>query len=354
MGYICREAKNDMKIAVTGVGGGVGQSIMKALQLASIPIQIYPIDINPLSAGLYRGTKSSVLPKPEKPENLKVWEEWLLENKIDALIPGSDHDLLPLAGIRDEWDKRDICRVLISDKELIETGHDKALTNKKFTDAGILAPKSIWNINIEEAINWAGTTGYPIILKPRVSSSSRHLHIIYDEEELSFYFPRTPNPILQEYLHWEGKTFEYTCSVFVDNKSKIIGTFMAKRDLIAGSTYRAEINYWPEIDVLIKAIANLLIPRGPINIQLRQTEKGPMPFEINTRCSGTTAIRAYFGYNEPEMLIRNFVLEEELSPPISRNGYVFRYWNEIFLDGVSEEQLIAGDIEHTGKVIGWP
>ena len=34
--------------------------------------------------------------------------------------------------------------------------------------------------------------------------------------------------------------------------------------------------------------------------------KGPIPFEINARFSGTTAIRAHFGFNEPELAIQSY------------------------------------------------
>ena len=40
-----------MKVAVTGVGGGVGQSIIKALQ--DTPHQLVGIDSDLLGAGLY-------------------------------------------------------------------------------------------------------------------------------------------------------------------------------------------------------------------------------------------------------------------------------------------------------------
>jgi carbamoyl-phosphate synthase large subunit len=177
---------------------------------------------------------------------------------------------------------------------------------------------------------------------------------VNDDEEMNFYFPRTPNPILQEFLKLNNKEEEYTCAVFVDRDGFPVGTFMARRELTAGATYRAEVNYWPEIHELLLNIGSILQPRGPLNVQLRLTERGPVPFELNIRCSGTTAIRSYFGYNEPEMLLRNYVMGDRLAPPERRTGYVFRYWNEVFLKGIDQESLIDNPVRLKGRVLAWP
>lgn len=322
-----------MKVGVTGVGGGVGQSIMKALTVSTLSVEVFAIDIQLFSAGLFRANERMILPKLDAPGAQGEWERVLRDRCVDALIPGSDHDLLILAQLRDEWLDKGVCHVLVSDLEVVRTCRDKAATCKLLASYGIPVPRSAWDLDQKSALAWARSNGYPVVIKPRDGSASRHFHVVRDKEELGFYFKRTPNPILQEYLSKSGEVQEFTCSVFVDRAGEPVGTFMARRELVAGATYRAEINHWPEIDELLLAIGSALRPRGMINVQLRMTERGPIPFELNARCSGTTAIRAYFGFNEPEMLVRHYVLEEELVPPQPRAGYAMRYWNEVFLDG---------------------
>ena len=343
-----------MKVAVTGVGGGVGQSIMKALKISSLPIEIYPIDVQLLSAGLYRGVKGLLLPKPEEPESVDVWEKCLKDYGIEALIPGSDHDLLPLSSIRDRWETEGICKILVSDEKLVKICRDKADTCQRLQKEGIPIPKSAWDLSLKEAVLWSRSIGYPVIVKPRSGFASQNVHVLHDDEELNFYFPRTPSPILQEYLSLNNKEEEFTCAVFVDRNGSPVGTFMARRELSAGATYRAEVNFWPEIHELLLKIGAVLRPRGPLNVQLRLTERGPVPFELNIRCSGTAAIRAYFGYNEPEMLLRNYVMDEKLPPCARRIGYVFRYWNEVFLEGVDLKDLLEGPGSLEGRVLAWP
>ncbi len=343
-----------MRVAVTGVGGGVGQSIMKALTLSSLEVEIYPVDVQPLSACLYRGQRGTVLPPPEKPGALEQWAVWLAQERIDALIPGSDHDLISLAGVRDDWLRQGVCQVLISDPELVAACQDKALTSELLGGLGLPYPRSAWSLSLDQALAWAGGQGYPLILKPRRGSGSRQLHLVQDEEELRFYFPRTKEPILQEHLGDGDAQEEFTCAVFADAAGQCQGTFMARRQLMAGATYQAEIGYWPQIDELLLELGRRLRPRGPLNVQLRSTPRGPVPFELNIRCSGTTAIRAYFGFNEPEMLLRHYVLGEPLAAPARRTGYAFRYWNEVFLEGVDGQRLRQGPQGIAGVILPWP
>jgi len=343
-----------MNVGVTGVGGGVGQSVMKALTLSTLPVDIFALDIQPLSAGLFRGVEGVLLPKPEGPCAMKVWEQALQERGIVALIPGSDHDLPPLAAIRDDWAARDVCQVLVSDLDLVGICRDKAVTCQVLESKGLPAPKSAWDLSEQSAVSWAESNGYPVVIKPRDGFGSRDVHIVPDEEELRFFFKRTPNPILQEYLSLDGKVEEFTCAVFVDREGSSKHTFMARRELTGGATYRAEIDFWPEINDLLSAIGVALRPRGVLNVQLRLTERGPVPFELNLRCSGTTAIRAYFGYNEPEMLLRHYGLGQDLVPFTPRKGYAIRYWNELFLDGIGVEDLSQGPANLKGTILSWP
>ena len=343
-----------MKVAVTGVGGGVGQSIMKALTISSLDIEIIAVDVQPLSAGLFRAAEAVVLPKPETAGGLEEWAHFMKDRQVDALIPGSDHELLALASVREEWNSLGVCQVLVSDLDLVNSCRDKALTGQLLECRGIPTPKSCWDVSLDGAVSWASSNGYPVMIKPRDGFGSRNVHVAEDEEELSFYFRRTPNPMLQEYLSLDGEVDEFTCSVFVDSEGNPIGTFMARRDLSGGATYRAEVNFWPDIHELLMEIGSALRPRGVLNVQLRQTKRGPIPFELNIRCSGTSAIRAHFGYNEPDMLLRHYVLGEKLAPPETRVGYALRYWNEVFLEDVSLEDLRQGPNGRQGTILSWP
>lgn len=343
-----------MKIAVTGVGGGVGQSICKALGISSLDARVYPVDIQPLSAGLFRGEEGIVVPKGEEPSSMDRWRDEFMKRGITVVIPGSDYDVVTLAAVRDEWSAGGGPVVLVSDLELVQDCRDKARTYDLLTRNQIDAPKCVWGESLAKTLEFAETVGYPVIIKPRDGSASRHVSLAKDPAELSFYFERTPNAIVQEYLTLDGAEEEFTCAVFVDTAGDVTGTFMARRTLSGGSTYRAEVGYWEELQPFLVEVGKKLKPRGPLNVQLRMTSRGPVPFELNIRCSGTTAIRAYYGYNEPEMWIRNEILGEKVAQPPRRNGFALRYWNEVFIPDMTVDDLGGTSITKRGEILAWP
>ena len=68
------------------------------------------------------------------------------------------------------------------------------------------------------------------------------------------------------------------------------------------------------------------------------TEDGAIPFELNSRFSGTTAIRAHFGFNEPEMALKSYYYKEIPKPKINE-GIAIRYHEEVFIENVSAANL---------------
>ena len=90
---------------------------------------------------------------------------------------------------------------------------------------------------------------------------------------------------------------------------------------------------------------------GSLNIQLMLSKYGPVPFELNARFSGTTAVRAHFGFNEPAMALKSYFYNEVIEPPLVREGVAMRYHEEVFVEKVSSDQLSPGI--HKGVVNSW-
>lgn len=332
----------------------MGQSICKALSISALDVELYPVDVQPLSAGIFRGKEGLVLPKGEDPGAMDLWRAEFEKRGIEIVFPGSDYDVVSLAAVRDDWAADGGPIIMVSDMELVLDCRDKGRTYERLTREGIDAPKCMWNKPYDEMLAFAAATGYPVIIKPRDGSASRNVALAKDAEELAFHLNRTPKPIVQEYLNLNGAAEEFTCAVFVDPAGTVSGTFMARRTLSGGTTYRAEVGYWEELQPFLVKIGNKLRPRGALNVQLRMTPRGPVPFELNIRCSGTTAIRAYYGYNEPEMWIRSYILGETVSQPPRRSGLALRYWNEVFIPDVVEDDLRGSSITQRGDVLAWP
>lgn len=315
-----------LKIAVTGVGGGCGQAILSALSQSGLSMKLYAIDITPISAGHYfYGVIPVVLPKPET--GIEAWEQFVRSNGIDAIIPGSDHDLLPLA------EHAERLKALVQPKRLVEIANDKAETASLM---GIRTPNSSWGHLIDRT-DFSGFK-YPMVVKPRYGMTSRGVQIVHDCEELMFYVKRTTRPIVQEYIGGD----EYTCALYFDRDSHYRFGIQMKRWLYAGTTYRAEVSHDPIVSAFMGTVADelaFLKPTGALNIQIKVQDGKAYLLEINARCSGSTNIRAAFGYNEPEMLIREFVLGQTLKAPTIIDGIAFRYWDTRVLHSVRFDQL---------------
>ena len=135
-------------------------------------------------------------------------------------------------------------------------------------------------------------------------------------------------PIIQEYLGDLNQ--EYTCgATCIDHE--IVTIISLRRTLKNGNTQQAFCEKTDEIDDYIRKLTLSLKPYGPINFQLRLTDRGPVVFEINPRFSGTTPIRALFGVNEVEAVIKKLSGAEPDSEYKEKEGVVIRYFENQYI-----------------------
>ena len=71
--------------------------------------------------------------------------------------------------------------------------------------------------------------------------------------------------------------------------------------------------------------------RGPLNIQCRKTKEGIYTMEINPRFSGTSPMRALMGYNEPDILIRKYLLGQNIVKIKYKKGLALRSLRLVYI-----------------------
>ena len=120
----------------------------------------------------------------------------------------------------------------------------------------------------------------------------------------------------------------------VNYKDKILTNVSLKRYLKDGNTHLAYSSNYELIDKYVELITRLIKPFGPINFQLRLTDKGPTVFEINPRFSGTTPFREMFGVNEVEAII-NKIIYDKTKIYSKKYGAIVRYFEEQFISNKS-------------------
>ena len=350
-----------LNVAVSGVSGGCGTSIMKALlsspTLAGLGLKVFPLDITPFAVGLYGRTEpGTVLPKPE--DDPEAWEEAIRKLELDVIFPGSDNDLVPLAEHRDCWFERYGCRVMVSGVESVKIANDKALTVSHLTSyLALHLPFSSWYEQNERMYHGMHSfeKNMAYIVKPRFGANSRGLHIC-TVDELAFYVKHTPDPIIQEFI--EGD--EYSGAITYDKDGEAKAFFVTRVYKRTGHMTFGEVGHYPQIEAFLREFAEKTKPLGfshALNVQMIEREGVMYIIELNARCSGSTAIRSHFGFNQPAQLILHHIYDLliEKLPQVEcerSNGLAMTFTDETFFDGVTRDEMAQG-IQKRGRKEQW-
>jgi carbamoyl-phosphate synthase large subunit len=319
-----------LNIGVTGTGSLVGQAIIKSIKASELykNSNLIGMDYFENTIGSYWCDYNFILPDLLDENLYNEWEQKLfqiiIDSKIEILFIGVDFELIKFSNLKKEIEIKTNCKVVVSDKRVIEIADDKYLTYKFLKENGLSFPVTYNENNIEfsELI-------YPCILKPRNGYRSRGVYKIESEKELLEKIQTIKDPIVQELIGTENT--EYTCGIiYLDKLEEII---VLRRDLKEGNTSVAyyEENVPKNITSYLEGIANTLKPYGACNLQLRVDKDGiPKMFEINARHSGTTYMRTIFGFNEIEIIIAKLMKIDTPSIKL-KEGKVIRYFDEMFI-----------------------
>jgi carbamoyl-phosphate synthase large subunit len=323
-----------LTVLVLGVGGNVSQGILKALAHADLPCRLVAGCISPLGVGLYEADRSYVTPRADDPE----FQAWLtrvcVDEAVDAVLSGSEPVLEALARQGEDVRAETGALCVVSPPDVLAVGRDKLLTARWLEQHGLAFPRSA-DLDDEAALRTLVTgSGFPLVAKPRGGKGAAGVVTITDENELAS-LERGTGLVVQEHLEGE----EFTVGCLSDSDGRVAGAVAMRRELMQGTTYRAEAGEFPDVRAEAVAIAGALGPTGPLNVQLRVRNGRPVAFDLNVRFSGTTPARARLGFNEVEAALRHFVLGEPIESADVTEGTVLRYWNEVYVPAEAHEEL---------------
>ena len=319
-------------ILVTGVGGGVGQGIYFALNKKKH--NIFVSDSHEYAAGLYLTKNHFITGNLEESNNLEKFIKLIRSNKIDVVLPGNEYDVLTLSKNKSLLESVTKAIIIVSPEKTIELANDKWQTYEYLKSKNIAIPKTyLWTdkTSLDDIVK---DIDFPWIIKPRFGTASKGVMSITSLAEAREFVAITSNPLIQEKLinlKQDRLGSEYTCSVFKDIKGNFIGPIVARRTLRNGTSWIVEVVSKPNLDDYLLSIAQSLDYSGPLNIQLIETSSGPKLLEINCRFSGTTGIRSYFGFNEPEMSITSYYDKKSIKLVMLKEGTVLRYIKDIIV-----------------------
>lgn len=314
-----------MNVLVTGVGGrSVGNGIRFALEQMHGRYNIFATDADPFSFGLYKTAHGFVVPPATSPDYCEALNEIIIQHQIEAVFPGTIPEIETLAKSTHRIKARIITNL---NADLVEIARDKFSIFNHLKKLGIHTPETVTPDSVNDLIR---KCGFPLIVKPTTGTGgSRNVTFVENETDLALIRKRYEADNIQ-YVFQEiigGGEDEYTVGILNDRDGKLIDSIIIHRKLtglslgeektIGGRKYTISTGYSQGFIIknetvasYCEHVANLLKSKGPLNLQVRVSNDRIYVFEVHPRFSGTTPIRASAGFNEPDVLFRNFIFGE--------------------------------------------
>lgn len=335
-------------ILVTGAGALLGQGILRMLQVCTFSKKVFTADPDPRSAGHWLGDVALTVPLASDDSYINKIEELVNKYRIDAILVGTDTELVKFAAAKKYFIEKYKCHVIVSNSEVINISNDKFATAEFLKTNGFPYPVSTM-ARSHDNLNWIeNELGFPLFAKPIDGARSLGLITINDHAQLMSVYSATSNLVVQQYLPDDEGEFTSGCIV-LDGTCVSIVTL--RRDLRDGNTYRTYREAdTSKYDHVIKEIAERLDPDGPVNFQFRILNGEPVIFEINGRFSGTTPLRYFYGINEVEIILQHYLFRNTCKVPELRYGMVQRAWSDVFIESRHIEELDKCAIIQTPNV----
>lgn len=303
-------------ILITSAGGAGIADLSRALMSDH---HLFFADAKKTLGDIYQKIPYFQIPLATDPGYKGALKDIIDSNKIDYLVPGHDHELIPCADLREAAG----IRCILPSKEFVVLCLNKKGLMQQLHEEGIshLSPF----MSMEEVV-------YPAFAKPVSGSGSRGAHRIDSEEQLdgycNLYQVSFSDVLVQPYA--DGQ--EYTVSVIVNNNNQLIGIVPKCVHEKRGLTLHATSERNEIIEKACISIVDKLDPCGPFNVQMVLKENECFIFEINPRLSSTAILtEAAFG-SEIDLYIRYFDAEVVENMPTMKEGVEFkrRYVQEIY------------------------
>ena len=310
-------------VLVTGIGGNVGQGILRNIASLNLSIRLIGTDIASFTPGNHLCDATYKVPYSYDESYIPTLQNIIDKEKVDLVLPSTDYEVYYLSQNAEKLN----AIVVASDSKTAKTYLDKY-------ESYVYLSQN----NIPFAKSWL-TGDYDfsekeIIAKPREGRGSRGILLN----------PENPNQLPNGYMIQPlAKGIEITTAVYVNKQGKLHGLFTMERSLTNGTTTESRVvfQYDNEITIIAEKMIALGGLIGSFNIQSIVTTKGEIvPFEINCRISGTNSIRHNLGFQDVKYVIQEYLLNEAPDEPKPIEGIATRILMDVVYPNISNFSIL--------------
>lgn len=317
-------------VLVTGIGGNVGQGIIRNIRDKYANIYIVGTNISSFSAGNHLCDSFYLVPYAYEEIYISKIVEIVLKEKIELIIPSTDYEGYYLSKFKEKIP----CIIAVSLESSMKIFLDKYYTFKEFKKNNIPFASSFLPSEYDNSFS-------EYILKPREGRGSRGLYI--NAKNICDF--ADSNYVVQKL--YIGK--EITTAFYITKQKEIHGHITMYRTLENGTTNFCKVthefdNFFE--DIIPKIIKNIEI-NGSANIQSIVTENGEIfPFEINCRISGTNSIRSHFGFEDVAYTIEEYLYNTVPAKCNITNGIATRILMDVIYPNQDDENVLKSNLNN--------
>ena len=349
-------SEKKINVLITGLsGGGHGVEILKALKMSNLNLRIVGTNNTKNSFGIPLVDEHYVVPSANEPNYIETMLDIVKKNNIDVLFHGCEPELKKISENRNLFEANGVF-LPINTQKVINLCMNKIQTMDFLRSKGFPVPEYCLISSMDDVKK---VKVYPVVCKPHLGGGgSNNVFIAQDEKELrsvsELVLNHTSGFIAQEYVGTYES--EYTVGILSDLEGELIDSIAVKRHILYGLSHRlkvanktnradlgnllvistgisqGEIGRYRNVTKYCEEVSKAIGSKGPLNIQCRLFKDKVYIFEINPRFSGTTALRAMAGFNEPEIFIRKHILKESIPNITYKEGIILRGLEEKFIN----------------------
>lgn len=323
------QRSSQLNVVVTGVGAIIGQGIVHSLRRSTRKVRVIGIDRNANSMG--PDLCDVFFAKPtfdeSSPDYLTFWQEILIRESVDLVLPGLEIDVFFLDGKR-QYLGATSATLGLNRSDLIALARDKWNFGQEISRAGLKPIPTVLAKDWDDCIKALGMP--PFLLKPREGNGSRGITRICDELDFRYWTKKSDDGfMIQKIIGTDDD--EYTVGAFGFGDGNSLKPIVFRRRLSpAGNTQYAEVVTDSAIEQATVSLSRHFKPVGPTNYQFRKEDGIPYLLEINPRLSSSSSLRTGFGYNEADMAISFYIDGIRPDEPTIRQGRAWRYFADHF------------------------